>query len=184
MSRWLRRFALALYPRAWRRRYGQELEDLCDECAERGETAPLQLGAGVLVAALRERSRSLSSSRPRRALVAGVAVLALLAAVIVPTRGFGTFAGGAARRPIASPPRARVTSRGGRSFSVICSVTETGATFYTVVVPSGSIPVAVGSLSVVRPEPGGVAAPVLITLGNSPKGRFGGRLACSPAPHR
>ena len=186
MSGRLHRLALALYPRAWRRRYGQELEDLCDECAERGEAGRFRLGAGVLVAALRERSQALTSSRPRRVLTAAVAVLALLAAVIVPTRGLGTFGGGAARKPLSLPARARATHRGpsasSATFSVICSVTAIGATFYRVVIPAGSVPAAVGSQAVVRQGAAGVVSPVIIALSNSPKGRFGGQLACSPKP--
>jgi phosphoserine phosphatase len=65
MSRRLFALVTALYPRAWRERYAEELSDLCEEFVDAGETTRLRLALTILFAAAVERFRSLRSSRHR-----------------------------------------------------------------------------------------------------------------------
>jgi hypothetical protein len=44
MSRWPVRRLVALYPRAWRERYGEEVSDLTDELISEGQTTRLRAG--------------------------------------------------------------------------------------------------------------------------------------------
>jgi protein-S-isoprenylcysteine O-methyltransferase Ste14 len=64
------RRVLALYPRAWRDRYGCEVADLVDELIMAGETTPLRAALGLAAGAAVERCRA----------VAGRAVLATVVA--------------------------------------------------------------------------------------------------------
>ena len=54
------RWLLALYPRAWRDRYGQEAADLADELIRAGDTTPLRAALGLAAAAAAERARTLA----------------------------------------------------------------------------------------------------------------------------
>lgn len=68
---------VGLYPKPWRRRYGEELADLCRECAEAQEAVPRAFALDLARSALREHVRSLASTCRRR--VAAVALLLGLA---------------------------------------------------------------------------------------------------------
>ena len=89
MSRRLFALVTALYPRAWRERYAEELSDLCGEFVEVGETTRLHLALTILFAAAVERFRSLRSSRHRVLLASSTMLVVALAAVTFATNGFG-----------------------------------------------------------------------------------------------
>jgi hypothetical protein len=89
MSRRLFALVTALYPRAWRERYAEELSDLCEEFVDAGETTRLHLALTILFAAAVERFRSLRSSRHRVLLASSTVLIVVLAAVTFATNGFG-----------------------------------------------------------------------------------------------
>jgi protein-S-isoprenylcysteine O-methyltransferase Ste14 len=78
---------LALYPRAWRERYGAEVSELTAELIAAAEVTPLRAGLDLLAGAARERHRALN--RCRRVLAAAVtaAAAATLAASYEPRGG-------------------------------------------------------------------------------------------------
>ena len=88
MTRRLSGLVVALYPRSWRRRYADELEDLCQEYIESGESTRFRLTVGVAGSAVAERLRAVGSLRHRRllAIAMGVAAITVLAAT---TDGLG-----------------------------------------------------------------------------------------------
>jgi hypothetical protein len=88
----LARVVGALYPRAWKRRYGKELADLCDEYLREGESTPLRLALGVTASALGERRR-VFASRPWKPLLATAVILMAIATTGFATNAFGLFAG-------------------------------------------------------------------------------------------
>jgi protein-S-isoprenylcysteine O-methyltransferase Ste14 len=69
--------ALALYPRAWRERYGTEVSELTAELVQTAQVTPLRAGLDLLAGAARERRRALV--RSRRPLAAAAAALSLVA---------------------------------------------------------------------------------------------------------
>ena len=75
-ARW-RAFALRLYPKAWRERYGPEVLDLAGELADREGTSELRIATGLAIGAVREQvRRALRLVRRPVATVAAVAVVA------------------------------------------------------------------------------------------------------------
>jgi hypothetical protein len=72
MNRRLSRWLLALYPRAWRDRYGPEVSSLTDELIDAGETTPMRAGFDLTFSAVSERGRALS--RPRKVLATAMAL--------------------------------------------------------------------------------------------------------------
>ncbi len=76
MNRRLSRWLMALYPRAFRDRYGQEVSSLTDELIGAGETTPLRAGFDLTFSAVSERGRALS--RPRKVLATAMAFAVLL----------------------------------------------------------------------------------------------------------
>ena len=64
MSRWPVRRLVALYPRAWRERYGVEVGDLTDELISGGQTTRLRAGLELVEGAAIEHGRA--SPDPRR----------------------------------------------------------------------------------------------------------------------
>jgi hypothetical protein len=70
------RWALRLYPRWWRERYGGEVHDLADERVAAGETTAPRAVAGLVIPAALERSRALRRPGARLALV-GLALIAV-----------------------------------------------------------------------------------------------------------
>lgn len=75
MSRRTLGFLVALYPKTWRRRYAEELADLCDEYIHAGEGTRARLALNIACSAFAQHLRSLLSG-PRR--VAGVVAMAFL----------------------------------------------------------------------------------------------------------
>jgi len=71
MSRRMR-WLLALYPRAWRDRYGREVADLTEELIRAGDTTPLRAALELAAAAAVERGRALS--RPAAPTTAAAAI--------------------------------------------------------------------------------------------------------------
>ena len=89
-------WAVRLYPRRWRQRYGGEVRDLADELVGSGESTPTRAAGGIALAAAREHLRAL---RARRAFaVLGAAVVVLAGALAATTLG--------AKAPVPSPPAA------------------------------------------------------------------------------
>ncbi len=62
MSRWPVRRLVALYPRAWRERYGGEVGDLADELISEGQTTRLRAGLELVEGAAIEHGRALARS--------------------------------------------------------------------------------------------------------------------------
>ena len=58
MSNRLLRAILLLYPRAFRRRYGPEIQDLVNDLAAAGDRSRLRLAGGLLLSAAAERLRA------------------------------------------------------------------------------------------------------------------------------
>ncbi|MGH3069890.1 MAG: methyltransferase family protein [Streptosporangiaceae bacterium] len=75
MSRRPVRRLVALYPRAWRERYGSELGDLTDELISEGRTTRLRAGFGLVEGAAIEHGRALARS-PAAALGGAAAITA------------------------------------------------------------------------------------------------------------
>jgi hypothetical protein len=94
MNRHVTRWLLALYPRAWRDRYGAEVVSLTNELIRAGETTPLPAGLNLVAGAAVERARALAGSRS--------ALLVSSAAVIVALAG-GSFAITGSARPDPAP---------------------------------------------------------------------------------
>jgi protein-S-isoprenylcysteine O-methyltransferase Ste14 len=80
MNRRLVRWLLALYPRAWRDRYGPEVASLTGELISAGEATPLRAGLNLIAGAAIERERALA--RSRRAVLASAAAAITAAAGI------------------------------------------------------------------------------------------------------
>jgi protein-S-isoprenylcysteine O-methyltransferase Ste14 len=93
MSGWPVRRLVALYPRAWRERYGGEVGDLTDELISEGRTTRLRAGLELVEGAVAEHGRVLARS-PAAAL-GGVAALTAGAGIGLAV----ARAGGAAGRP-------------------------------------------------------------------------------------
>jgi len=87
----LLRWALALHPRAWRQRYGQELLDLCEELLMARETTRSRLVLGVLASALAEWTRAILRISRLAVLTSFVALLVVVGAIALIT---GVFAPG------------------------------------------------------------------------------------------
>ena len=90
-TRWL----LALYPRAWRDRYGREVADLTEELIRAGDTTPLRAGLDLAATATVERARALSrpaaaAAGTARASTLGLIVRNLVFTAVVPGLG-GTW---------------------------------------------------------------------------------------------
>jgi protein-S-isoprenylcysteine O-methyltransferase Ste14 len=93
MSRWPVRRLIALYPRAWRQRYGSEVGDLTDELIRDGHTTRLRAGLDLAGGAAAEHGRALTRSP-----AAGLGCVAAITAAA----GIGLAvarAGGAVGRP-------------------------------------------------------------------------------------
>src|SRR6202044_1378726 len=93
MSGWPVRRLVALYPRAWRERYGGEVADLADELISEGRTTRLRAGLELVEGAAAEHGRVLARS-PAAAL-GGVAALTAGAGIGLAV----ARAGGSAGRP-------------------------------------------------------------------------------------
>lgn len=94
MSKRMTRWLLALYPRAWRDRYGAEVTSLTDELLRAGETTPLPAGLNLVAGAAVERARALAASRTALTLSSAAVIVALVG-------GAFTLTGGA--RPTSGP---------------------------------------------------------------------------------
>ncbi len=94
MSKRMTRWLLALYPRAWRDRYGAEVTSLTEELIRAGETTPLPAGLNLVAGAAVERARALAASRTALTLSSAAVIVALVG-------GAFTLTGGA--RPTSGP---------------------------------------------------------------------------------
>lgn len=94
MSKRMTRWLLALYPRAWRDRYGAEVTSLTEELLRAGETTPLPAGLNLVAGAAVERARALAASRTALTLSSAAVIVALVG-------GAFTLTGGA--RPTSGP---------------------------------------------------------------------------------
>lgn len=96
MSRWLFRSLGKLYPKAWRERYGKEVEDLSEELLAAGEVTRRHLVFELVCSGLVPRVRALHRAR----LVVVAEAVALVAIVGLALCLGGVFRG----RPSASSP--------------------------------------------------------------------------------
>ncbi len=87
MNRRVTRLLLALYPRAWRDRYGAEVASLTDELIRAGETTPLPAGLNLVAGAAVERARALAGSRSALAVTSAAAIVAMVGGAFVVTGG-------------------------------------------------------------------------------------------------
>jgi hypothetical protein len=87
MNRLLLRGLLALYPRAFRDRYGTELASLTDELIRAGELTPLLAVLNLLGGAALEWRRVLTDSRRAGLAVAAAAIMAAAGSFIVAVAG-------------------------------------------------------------------------------------------------
>ena len=94
MSGWPVRRLVALYPRAWRDRYGAEVASLAEELISEGKTTPLRAGLDLAGGAVIERGRVLT--RSPAAGLGGAAVITAAAGIGLAVRARG---GGALGRP-------------------------------------------------------------------------------------
>jgi hypothetical protein len=78
MNRRVTRLLLALYPRAWRDRYGAEVTSLTDELIRAGETTPLPAGLNLVAGAMTERARELAGSRNALAVMSAAVIIAMV----------------------------------------------------------------------------------------------------------
>jgi hypothetical protein len=99
MTRRLVALAVALYPRRWKRRYGQELADLCEEYLAAGETTRLGLLAGLAGSGVVQRLREVVPSRRFAVLVTSALLLTTTGAVAVSTDGLGFMSAGGKALP-------------------------------------------------------------------------------------
>jgi hypothetical protein len=112
MRRLLLRAVLALYPRAWRQRYGQELKDLLDDLDRSGECSRTRMVLGLVAGAAGERARLFLTPTVRIAAVAVIAgAVAVVALVTVSASGHITGTTTAAALQADSGP-AQVTTDG------------------------------------------------------------------------
>jgi protein-S-isoprenylcysteine O-methyltransferase Ste14 len=95
MSGWPMRRLVALYPRAWRDRYGAEVADLAEELISEGKTTPLRAGLDLAGGAVIERGRALTRS-PAAGLGGAAAITAAAGIGLAVVRAGD---GGAAGRP-------------------------------------------------------------------------------------
>jgi len=99
MNRRLVRMLLALYPRAYRDRYGAEVVRLTEELIAAGEITPAEGALNLAAAAAAERGRALADSRRTAAAMALAVLVALAGSLYVSSH---------ARTPTAaSAPRAQ-----------------------------------------------------------------------------
>ncbi len=87
MNRRVTRLLLALYPRAWRDRYGAEVASLTDELIRAGETTPLPAGLNLVAGAAVERARALAGSRSALAVTSAAVIVAMVGGAFVVTGG-------------------------------------------------------------------------------------------------
>ena len=87
MNHRVTRLLLALYPRAWRDRYGAEVASLTDELIRAGETTPLPAGLNLVAGAAAERARALAGSRSALAVTSAAAIVAMVGGAFVVTGG-------------------------------------------------------------------------------------------------
>jgi hypothetical protein len=80
MSNRIMRALIALYPRAFRRRYGTELRDLLEELEGAGDRSRLRLVGGLLAGAATERLRATRPAAARSI----IAVIALAVSASIP----------------------------------------------------------------------------------------------------
>jgi len=85
MNRHLLRALLALYPRAWRDRYGREVANLTDELIDAGEITPLQGALNLMAGGVIERGRALAESRRVELAMTAAAIMAVAGSVFVTT---------------------------------------------------------------------------------------------------
>jgi hypothetical protein len=89
MNSWLFRSLVALYPKAWRERYADEVGDLSAELLEAGETTRLHLALELARSSLAERVRSLHRGRSMVVLSGSTALVVVVVAAFLATNGFG-----------------------------------------------------------------------------------------------
>jgi hypothetical protein len=77
MNPYLARGLLALYPRAWRARYGSEVINLTEDLISAGETTPLLAALNLIGGAVLEWGRMLTGSRRAGLAMAVAAILAV-----------------------------------------------------------------------------------------------------------
>ena len=129
MNRHLLHGLLALYPQAFRDRYGPELARLTDELISAGEITPLLAVLNLAGGAALEWGRVLTSSRRAALTVAAAAVTAAAGSLILAVAGISFVTGHARTAGVAaSAPSARVViAQPGAGCVVWVNTTDPGA---------------------------------------------------------
>ena len=83
------RSLVALYPKAWRERYGKEVGDLSAELLAAGDTTRLHLALELARSVLAERVRSLHRGRFMVVLSGSAALVVVVVVAFLATNGFG-----------------------------------------------------------------------------------------------
>jgi hypothetical protein len=100
MKSWPFRCLAKLYPKAWRERYADEVNDLSAELLAAHEVTRPRLALELVRSGFAERLHSLNRARFVAALSASAAVVVLLVAALLATNGFGL---GATTSPRVTP---------------------------------------------------------------------------------
>jgi hypothetical protein len=111
------RLLSALYPRAWRARYANELADLCREFVDVREIARWRLALNVVIAASAVRLRSRPHPGHRLLIGGGATAVIVVAILAATTAGFGNFSA----TPSSKGPLPMVISQVSNDPTVMCS---------------------------------------------------------------
>ena len=180
MNHRVTRLLLALYPRAWRDRYGAEVASLTDELIRAGETTPLPAGLNLVAGAAVERARALAGSRNALAVMSAAVIIAMVGRV----RGDGQRAPGPAPRawPAATAWRSR-RSRSGCRRRQGPSGSPAARTPFSDRPPSGRLPPGAPRLSGPRSSGPGSGRPRLSRLRLTGRGLAVAVAVANPASH-
>jgi hypothetical protein len=158
MNRRLLRGLLALYPRAFRDRYGAELASLTDDLISAGEITALLAALNLLRGAALEWGRVLTDSRRAGLAVAAAAVMAATGSVIVAAAGIFS---------VTSHARPQGTAASVHSVSAPAVIAQPGTSCVFIVKSAalGTVQIAAGSSAAAKIAPtSGVLVPTMILV--------------------
>jgi hypothetical protein len=117
VRRLLFRVILALYPRPWRARYGQELQMLADELERNGDRSRARVMSSLVAGAAEERAAALRASAFRTTATVALVTAVLAAVAVVTVSAFGSTSGnGSGQMQASSAPQQSVRNGSRVSF--------------------------------------------------------------------